>query len=75
MFDKTQTVTLDIEGMMCKHCAAHVGDALKSCKGVRKYAVDLDAKSASVTFVPATVSADQIAAAVTAAGYPAKVRQ
>ncbi len=75
MFEKTQNVTLKIEGMMCKHCVAHVGEALKACKGVKKFDVDLMSKTASVAFVPSSVSAEQIAAAVTAAGYPAVVKE
>ena len=74
MFEKTETVTLAIEGMMCKHCVAHVGEALKTCKGVKKYSVSLEDSSASVTYAPSIVSAEAVAQAVTAAGYPAKVK-
>lgn len=74
MFEKTETVTLAVEGMMCKHCVAHVGEALKACKGVKKFNVSLENSSASVTYAPSVVSAEDIAKAVTAAGYPAKVK-
>ncbi|MBQ6043888.1 MAG: heavy-metal-associated domain-containing protein [Clostridia bacterium] len=73
MFEKTQTVTLGIEGMMCKHCVARVSETLKACKGVKKFSVSLEDSSASVTFAPSLVSSETIARAVSAAGYPAKV--
>lgn len=74
MFEKAETITLAVEGMMCKHCVAHVGEALKACKGVKKFSVSLENSSASVIYAPSVVSAEEVARAVTAAGYPAKVK-
>lgn len=62
--------TLKIEGMMCMHCVKHVTDALKSVAGVQDVQVDLKKKRAVVTCGD-TVSYDELAAAVTAAGYEA----
>ena len=74
MFEKTETVILAVEGMMCKHCVAHVGEALKECKGVKGFSVSLENSSASVTYAPSKVSAEEVAQAVTAAGYPARIK-
>ena len=68
--DNTMKKTLKIEGMMCMHCVKHVTDALKSVAGVQDVQVDLKKKSAVVT-CGETVSYDELAAAVTAAGYEA----
>ena len=53
MFDKTETLTLQVEGMTCPHCVQHVQEALKAVKGVKSAKVSLEAKSAQVTYVPA----------------------
>lgn len=52
MFDKTETLTLQVEGMTCPHCVQHVQEALKAVKGVKSAKVSLEAKSAQVTYVP-----------------------
>lgn len=36
MFDKTETLTLQVEGMTCPHCVQHVQEALKAVKGSEK---------------------------------------
>jgi copper chaperone CopZ len=61
-------MTMTITGMSCDHCVRAVRHALESLPSVRVDAVDLG--SASVTFDPERVSADQLAAAVAAEGYP-----
>ena len=38
-----------VEGMMCMKCAAHVEKALTAIKGVSAVAVDLEAKTVTVT--------------------------
>ncbi|MBR7181306.1 MAG: HAD-IC family P-type ATPase, partial [Clostridia bacterium] len=60
--------TLSVEGMMCMKCAAHVEKALKALRGVSAVAVDLEAKTVTVT-ADAKVSADAMKKAVTDAGY------
>ena len=74
MFENKEKTVLSIEGMMCKHCVAHVSEALKACKGVKQFDVDLESASAEVIYAPSVVTPEAIAAAVTAAGYPAKVK-
>lgn len=61
-------VAIKIDGMMCGHCAARVKDALAAVAGVRAVAIDLDAKTATVT----TADGFDLAAAhqaITNAGY------
>lgn len=36
MFDKTETLTLQVEGMTCPHCVQHVQEALKAVQGREK---------------------------------------
>ncbi len=64
------TKTIDIEGMMCAHCVAHVEKALNAIDGVSAKA-DLENKCAVVTLTK-DVSDEMLAAAVTEAGYEVK---
>lgn len=58
---------ISIEGMSCKHCAAHVKEALEKLPGVNA-AVDLEHKLARVT-LKREVSDDALTEAITGAGY------
>ncbi len=60
--------TIKIEGMMCKHCVAHVKEALESVSGVANVQVSLEDKNAVVTLSEA-VSDEKLKSAVEAAGY------
>ncbi len=64
------SLVLDITGMSCDHCVARVKKAVDSIAGVQHS--DVKIGRATVGFDPSTVSADDIAAAVTRAGYPAR---
>lgn len=65
------THTLEVEGMMCQHCVAHVKKALEAVKGVAAVTVDLDSKTATVDAL-SSVSVAALIAAVTDAGYECK---
>jgi copper chaperone CopZ len=65
-----ERLTLDISGMTCSHCAAHVTRALEGVPGVRIEKVAIG--SATVSYEPASASPAQIAAAVTESGYDAR---
>ena len=71
MFEKTVSVKLNVEGMMCMHCVKHVEEALRSVSGVKKVKVDLDAKTAQAEIVPSKTNASELAAAIEKAGYKA----
>ena len=61
------TKTLNIEGMMCAHCQAHVEKALNAIDGVEAK-VNLETKTATLT-LSKDVSDDVLRGAVTEAGY------
>ena len=65
---ETMTKKLNIEGMMCAHCVAHVEKALNALGGVTSAKADLEGKCATVTLT-APVSDQELKDAVTQAGY------
>ena len=69
--ENTGHLVLDIEGMTCSSCVARVEKSLTAVPGVQA-SVNLMTNSARVDF-PATVSADQLIAAVRTIGYQASV--
>ena len=72
--DKKEIVmekTLQVEGMMCQHCVAHVKKALEGVDGVKEAVVDLDAGTATAVLAH-DVDDGTLAAAVIEAGYEVK---
>lgn len=67
----TMKKVLDIEGMMCQHCVAHVNKALSGIEGVESVEVSLENKNAAVTLA-ADVSDEALVKAVVDAGYEVK---
>jgi copper chaperone CopZ len=61
--------TLKIEGMSCGHCVASVKKALAGLDGVT--AENVSVGSATVAYNPAVASPEQIANAISDAGYSA----
>ncbi len=68
----TRTVTLAVENMTCAACPITVRKALEKVPGVTRAKVDLDAKTATVTFDPAKTRVEDLTWATTEAGYPSK---
>ncbi len=64
-----KNITLNISGMSCNHCVMHVTNALKELTGVSDAKVDLQRKTAEVTFDESKVGKDAMVAAVKEAGY------
>jgi copper ion binding protein len=62
------TTTLNIEGMSCQHCVAHVKEALEAITGVSTAVVDLQKKNAQVEHDD-SISADVLKKAISEAGY------
>ena len=62
------TKTLDIEGMMCANCQAHVQKALEGVAGVQQVVVSLEENKATVT-ADAGVEDKALIDAVTESGY------
>ena len=67
--DVSMKTVLQVEGMMCGHCKAHVEKALLAVPGVESAEADLDKKTATVT---GNVDRAALIAAVKEAGYEAK---
>ena len=66
--NQMKTVTLEIKGMMCPHCEAHVRKALEGMEGVSVQSVSHEAANAVVETAGA-VSEDAFRAVITEAGY------
>ena len=69
----TETKVFAVENMTCELCPLTVRTAMERVPGVTLVVVDFDAKTATVTFDPAAVTIDAIAAASANVGYPAHV--
>jgi mercuric ion binding protein len=69
-----QTVTLNVKNMTCAVCPITVRKALEKVQGVAGVKVDLDAKTATVTFDPGKADAAALMKATAEAGYPASVQ-
>ena len=65
-------VELNVEGMSCGHCAGRVSKAIADVDPAAKVDVDLAAKVVRVT---SSAAPEELAQAVTEAGYPASPRQ
>ena len=66
-----QTTTFAVENMTCALCPITVRKAMQNVAGVKAVAVDLDAKTATVTYDPSMAAPKTIGAASMHAGYPA----
>ena len=64
--EMTMETVIKVEGMMCKHCKAHVEKACKGVAGTVDAVVDLAAKNVTVT---GTADLEALKAAITEAGY------
>ena len=65
--------TLQVNGMSCQHCVAHVKNALTAVDGVQSAEVDLQKRTAVVTLTK-DVPDGQLLDAVTQAGYEPKMK-
>lgn len=66
-------LALVVDGMSCGHCKARVEKTLGALTGVQAFAVDLASGAAEVRYRPSEVLATDIVAAVSDAGYPARM--
>jgi len=72
--EATAEITLDVRGMTCASCVAHVEGALTDLEGVTAAAVNLGLGTARVGYVPGLVAIGQMKRAVREAGYEAQER-
>ena len=69
-----RSATLDVPSMFCSLCQVSVRKALERVPGVLEAKADNSAKRAEVKYDPDKVSPNEVAAALTKAGFPATVR-
>ncbi len=67
----TNVVTIQLPTLKCKTCVRTVKTALASVDGIESAEVNLEAKSATVKFVPAKLDIGKIELAISNAGYDA----
>lgn len=65
------TLVLPVEGMMCKHCKAHVEEACRQAAGVVSAEASLEKKNVTITY-EGKISSEEIIKNITAAGYEVK---
>lgn len=70
----TTELTLDVRGMTCASCVAHVESALSELDGVTASVVNLGLGTAKVTFVSGLVFSSTMKRAVREVGYEAQER-
>ncbi|MEJ2198201.1 MAG: cation transporter [Desulfuromonadales bacterium] len=63
-----------IEKLTCGSCVSNIESALSSLDGVGSVEVNLTSNRGRVTYDPAEIDSSAIEAAITKAGYPARVR-
>lgn len=71
MAHQTERRTLQVRGMTCASCVAHVEQALRELPGVSQALVNLATGTAKVEYDPTKVSLEQMAQAVQEVGYEA----
>jgi len=70
-----QIVSFPVEGMTCASCVNRITRFLQKVDGVEDANVNLASESATVRFDPSQVAVSDLAAAVDAAGYVARLEQ
>ena len=70
-----QTVVLDVQNMTCALCPITVKKSLQQVAGVADARIDLEKKTATVTFDPDRTSAAVLIKATSRAGYPSMVHK
>ena len=69
-----ETVTFDVDKMTCATCPIVVRKAMLRVDGVKEVSIDLDSKTAVVTYDVELTTPAEIESASTEVGFPASVR-
>ena len=69
--EKMNTLVLNVEGMMCPRCKAHVENACKNVNGVVDAVASLEDKNVTVTFSGDALK-DEVISSIVNAGYEVK---
>lgn len=70
-----KTITLAVQNMTCELCPITVKKSLEKVSGVSAVKVDLDRKTATVTYDPDKAQPEALTKATTNAGYPSHVQK
>ena len=70
-----KTVTLDVQNMTCSLCPATVKKSLEKVAGVSQAQIDLEKKTATVTFDADKAQPEALTEATANAGYPSTVQK
>jgi P-type Cu+ transporter len=71
----SESAVLEVGGMNCASCVAHVEKAARQVPGVDACRVNLARGRAAVQFDPARTNPERIARAITQSGYPASLQE
>jgi P-type Cu2+ transporter len=71
---ETKTIVLDVSGMKCAGCVSAVEKQLTSQAGVQSACVNLLTGVAAIESIPDRISAEDLAAKLTASGFPSQPR-
>ena len=66
-----KTLVLQVEGMMCNHCKAHVENACKKVKNVVHATAPLEEKNVTIEDID-TINKEEVIQNIVDAGYNAK---
>lgn len=69
-----QFVVLEVQNMSCAMCKFTIKKALQAVEGVKTVTVDLNKKTASITFNAQKTTLEALVKSTTHAGYPATVQ-
>ena len=69
-----ETVTFDVDKMTCATCPIVVRKTMLRVDGVKEVSIDLDSKTAVVTYDVELTTPAEIGSASTEVGFPASVR-
>ncbi|MFI5253393.1 MAG: heavy-metal-associated domain-containing protein [Bacteroidota bacterium] len=75
LITKTETTKINLPSMVCGTCKNTIQKAIYRIDGVKEVNIDLDKKTAEVTFIPYQTSLEVIEDAVTEAGYDANAKK
>ena len=69
----TTTVELTVEGMHCASCGLLIDDTVEDLEGVATCSTDVRRRTTRVELDPTVVTAPEVAAAIAALGYRARM--
>ncbi len=73
-FAAVRTVTLGVDNMTCVTCVPMVKKSLSQVRGVKRVAVSVEAKTATVAYDDKATNVAELVKATTNAGYPSRLK-